>query len=364
MADSKDAESSRLYQTESLLLTARQGDVSLNVAYRYSDFSRLRPNSYANLHRLSQAAVSYETPGRAFTLTGGREFIPLAHRHLFYDGGRLTYSLSNRFRAECFGGYKVPDVYDGSIYSFDEKNRSGGLKLRYAFLPGWFTAVDALTTGDGEQVSAGLQAGKQWARRGGLLGSIVYDQDREDFSYLDVSGTYSPFAGHTLLLNAGRKSPEIDTLNWYDSLFNEQHDYFSAGYTGMFATNWQLSLHYGLIKLEDYTGHLVKLRTRAYGAHLTVEDRRGSQASATALAAGYGYRLMRILFLRAGGRVMLYKLSDSKDEHKAYSGTAGADLDIVKDLKLTAEYEYLQNHIYRHDHRVYVNLRYRFFTRF
>ncbi len=360
--ESQDApQDGDFYQMERLNLGMGKGPVEAKIVYGYSDFYNKRPNTYAQANRLSLATLAYTTPVEGLKVKVGRDFAPMVDRSLYFDGGSAAYEYGGWVKGELFGGYGIPSVYQDDILDMNSETGVVGGKLSYTQLPYLGIYLDGLVNGYADDGSLGSRVQGYVSENITLTGSGVFQLDSSVISFAEASALISVRDHDLLQFRYGLENDQIDSTRSYAYFFNPEHQFLSAGYTLYINKDLMASLDYGMAFYEEEAAFLMDFQVNAYGFFLGAGKEWATLPEALNLKAGYGTHLPHNLRLELGGGYTLYDLNRTELDLTALNAWVRPAYAIGKGFEVSAAYEFIQNRMYKQDHRYFICIKHVFF---
>lgn len=349
------------YPMERINVSALKDGVGLRLAYGHSDLYEMRPNTYQNSHRLALANVSYD-PGLGWLkVSAGRDFAPLLHRSLYYDGGAARLQYRNIVKGELFGGYGVPTAYNPDIADFDSDKALIGGKMTYTPLSRLLVQLDGLVNGRNDDGTLGGAVQGIVNDRVTLLASSAFRLDSSYFSNADVAALVTVRRRDQLQVRYGIQEQKIDSTRNYDYFVNKSHQFLLAGYLYSFSDKITADVDYGMLMYDDSVGQMASLKVTAFGLFARVGQEYNTVANALDLRLGYSNLYWNRFGIAVAGGYTQYDLSLRKTGLQAFDFSVQPSYRVGRGLEVIASYEYLHNRLYESDNRFFLGVKEAFF---
>ncbi len=361
--DSKDATNSNdFYQMERVNVSALENGLDLHLAYGYSDFYEKRPNTYQTSNRLALANVGFTPAGiDGLRVEGGRDFMSLIDRPLYYDGAEARYQYQGFVQAELFGGYGVPTVYQSDLVDFNSDKALMGGKLTFTPLSQLLIHLDGLVNGRQDDGTLGGDIQGSLGDQVTVSANSVYRLDSNYFSRAEISVLASVVHRVQYQLRFGYQDEKIDSTRNYDYFVNQAHQYMLTGFVYSWNEKISADADYGVLMYTDTTGQLADFKLNVYGFFVGVSQEFATVTDAFDLTAGYSNTYWSRLRLDVAGDYTRYDLDPVNIGLKALDFSVAPTYFLGHGLEATVEYEYLHNRIYDSDNRFYVGIKESFF---
>ncbi len=360
--DSKeDSVSQSIFQQHSLNAAIEKSGAFAKVSGSYSELYKNRGAEYKTDYRLSLAKAGYKSSENTYSAAVGRMYTSLIDRTAWWDGMELKYQIKNLIQAHAFGGYAVPTVYDNDFMNSDSEYLAAGGSLLFKGIKNVSITSDYLKISKDDYGTAGLGANVSIGNTIGVKGAGVWEFNDNFLQHGSLITDVAVRKSDKALFSYTYDAAEQDTTRYFDILLHPDRNVIEAGYYYHHCDEIQAALNYGVLLYDDEVAHMIETQVMGLGAYLIYTQEFESYTNMMEITVGYEREIISDLLFGFHTGYMMYQLSEKKDDHTALVVAVEGEYAIFKNLKLSVEYEFLQNREYSQDNRVFAGLNYSFY---